>query len=230
MMNKMNRRAFMKKAVYLGAGLIAVAGIGVGWKGLPSAFAQPPAPVKLPPEKSGPSEVGTHWLTPAELATVTALASVIIPSDGNGPGSTEADVAGQIDRLLSDTPRRQERYRAGLAAIDRLAMQQYQKEFVKLGMKEQIELFSLVDGAMQVMEGKEPVSILDRGSRKLRFLYYYRWLGVTPAATDFCQSIVQDVKEKFYSSELAWVWLGYEGPPFPLGYFSSVDKCAIPPV
>lgn len=219
----------MKKAVYFGAGLIAVTGFGVGWKLFQRTSVQPAVPLGLPTGKAGSAEAGSRWFTPTELATMKALTSVIIPSDGNGPGATEADLAGQLERFVADTPRRQELYRTGLAAFDGLAMQQYQRAFAALGMKEQIELFRMVDEARLAME-KEPVSIQDKASRKLRFLYYYRWSGVTPAAVELCQYIVLDAKEKFYSSQVAWAWLGYEGPPFPLGYFSSVDKCAIPTV
>jgi hypothetical protein len=226
-MNKMNRRAFLKKAVYVGVGLIALTGVGAGWKAVRRALPAPSAPMNPPQRKSGNSPVGSHWFTPAEFATVEALASVIVPSDGNGPGATEADVAGQLDRLVAGAPRRQEMYRVGLAAFDRLAMQQYQKAFATLGMKEQIQLFSVVDEARLAME-TEPVSIQDKASRKLRFIYYYKWLGVSPAAVELCRYIVLDAKEKFYGSQVAWAWLGYEGPPFPLGYIGSVDKCAIP--
>ncbi|MEO7861873.1 MAG: gluconate 2-dehydrogenase subunit 3 family protein [Nitrospirales bacterium] len=225
----MNRRAFMKKAVYFGAGLIAVAGFGVGGKLFQRTSVQPAVPLGLPTGKAGSAEAGSRWFTPAELATMKALASVIIPSDGNGPGATEADLAGQLERFVADTPRRQDLYRTGLAAFDGLAMQQHQQAFATLGMKEQIELFSMVDQARLVREEK-PVSIQDKATRKLRILYYFRWRGVSSPATEFCQYLVPDAKAKFYSSQVAWAWLEYEGPPFPLGYFSSVDKCAIPMV
>lgn len=228
-MNRMSRRGFIKKAVYWGAGVIAVAGMGVGWKLFQRTASQPLAPVTIPTGRSGVSDGGSHWFTPAELATMKALTSVIVPSDGNGPGATEADLAGQLEQFVADTPRRQEVYRAGLSAFDGLARQQHQQAFAALGMKEQVEMFSLVDQARLVLE-KEPVSLQEKVTRKLRVLYYFRWLGISSAATEFCQYLVPDAKEKFYSSQVAWTWLGYEGPPFPLGYFSSVDKCAIPTV
>lgn len=228
-MNRMSRRGFMKKAVYLGAGVIAVAGMGVGWKLFQRTASQPLPPVTIPTGRSGVSDGGSHWFTPTELATMKALASVIIPSDGNGPGAAEADLASQLEQFVANTPRRQELYRTGLSAFDGLAMQQHQQAFAALGMKEQVELFSMVDQARLVLE-KEPVSFQEKVNRKLRVLYYFRWLGVSSAATEFCQYLVLDAKEKFYSSQVAWAWLGYEGPPFPLGYFSSVDKCAIPTV
>jgi hypothetical protein len=228
-MNRMNRRAFMKKAVYLGAGLIAVTGFGVGWKLFQRTSAQPTVPLGLPTGKAGSADAGSRWFTPAELATMKALTSVIIPSDSNGPGATEADLAGQLERFVADTPRRQNLYRTGLAAFDELAMHHHRQAFVRLGMKEQVELFSMVDQARLVLD-QAPGSIQEKVSRKLRVLYYFRWQGVSAAATEFCRYVVQDSKEKFYSSQVAWVWLGYEGPPFPLGYFSSVDKCAIPTV
>lgn len=225
-MNELNRRAFIKKALYLGAGLIAVAGIGVGWKVVKRTLDLPDVSHNPRRPKSEPSQVGLQWFTLAEFATVKALASIIVPSDGNGPGAAEVDVSGQLDQLVAGAPRRQGVYRAGLAAIDGLAMQQYQQIFADLAVKDQIELFSTVDEARKSME-KEPVSVFERASRKMNFLYYYRWLGITPAATDLCHSIVFEVKVKFYSSQLAWDWLGYEGPPFPLGYFSKPDNCHI---
>jgi hypothetical protein len=225
-MNRMNRRTFMKKAVYLGAGLIAMAGIGVGWKVVKSTLVKPEVAGSPPQRNPGHFKDDSHWFTLAELATIKALASVIVPSDGNGPGAAEADVAGQLDQMVASTPRKQELYRAGLAEIDEVAMHQYQQQFSKLGMKEQIELFSLVDGAMQAME-KEPVSIMDKASRKIHFLYYFKWQGVSPRAADFCHYLLLDVKEKFYISQPAWAWLGYEGPPFPLGYFSQPDNCPV---
>ncbi len=226
----MNRRAFMRKAVYLGAGLIAVTGVGIWWRVVPRAFGEPTVPVDSSSKrKADAPRAGTQWFTVVELATVKALASVIIPSDGNGPGAAEADVAGQLDVMVAGAPPRQTMYRTGLAAFDGMAMRRYQRAFAALGTKEQIELFSVVDEARLVME-KEPASILGKASRKVKFLYYYRWLGVSPEAADFCQSIVRDVKEKFYSSQVAWAWWGTKGLPFPLGYFSSVDKCAIPTV
>lgn len=216
----------MKKAVYFGAGLIAVTGFGVGGKFFQRTSVQPAVPLGILTGNAGSVEAGSRWFTPAELATLKALTSVIIPSDGNGPGATEADLAGQLERFVADTPRRQDLYRTGLAAFDGLAMQQHQQAFATLGIKEQIELFSMVDQARLVRE-EEPVSIQDKATRKLRFLYYFRWLGVSSPATEFCRYLVTDAKAKFYSSQVAWAWLGYEGPPFPLGYFSKPDNCPI---
>lgn len=228
-MNRMNRRAFIKKAGYWAAGVIAVTGFGLGATLFPRTSAQSADLPGPPTGKIGSVEPGSRWFTPVELATMKALASVIIPSDGNGPGASEADLAGLLERFVADTPRRQNLYRTGLAAFDGLAMHHHGQAFARLGMKEQVELFSMVDQARLVLD-QEPGSIQEKVSRKLRVLYYFRWQGVSAAATEFCRYVVQDSKEKFYSSQVAWVWLGYEGPPFPLGYFSSVDKCAIPTV
>ncbi len=229
MMNNMNRRAFMKKAVYLGAGLIAVAGAGVGWKVMKRTFLRSEGTTSSLQQNSVQSGEGPQWFTPAEFATVKVLASIIVPSDGNGPGAEDADVARQLDQHLSDTPRLQAVYRPGLAAIDQLARGQYGQTFANLPVKDQIELFSAIEGAWIAME-KEPVSVMERAFRKGNFLYYYKWLGITPAAAQLSGHIIRDVKEQFYSSQLAWAWLGYEGPPFPLGYFSKPDRCSIPMV
>src|SRR4051812_43838940 len=103
-MNMMNRRTFMKKAVYLGAGLFAMTGIGVGWKVVNRTLVKPKDSENAPQSNSRHQQNITQWFTLEELATINALASIIVPSDGNGPGAAEADVADQLDRMVASAP------------------------------------------------------------------------------------------------------------------------------
>jgi len=85
-------------------------------------------------------------LTSAEAETLGAIASRLIPTDGNGPGATEARAAQYIDRALGGAlaPFR-EAYRAGLAAIDRHAQSTKGSSFARLSAADQDELLRDVE-------------------------------------------------------------------------------------
>jgi len=224
--HSVTRRAFIKKLMYASAALIAVGGLGVGWKfsrKMLLSGSRFPASSKEGADRSRPA---TRWFTASEMASTAAIASLIIPSDGNGPGADDLGIAGLLDELVAESPDRQKVYRAGLLAFEDLAKEHHQKTFFELDPREQFDLFKAVDEARLAMD-RELSTPVDRAARKLSYWYYYRWIGVTVPATEFSARVVQDVKTKFYSSQQAWKWLGYEGPPFPTGYFSKPDACAL---
>ena len=109
-------------------------GLGVAVAGLPAlsqvllfqrevlAAQQPPAAT---PQASA--------LSASELATLTAVCARIIPTDGNGPGATEARAAVYIDRSLAGwlAPAR-ETYANGLALINQTAQQKGGRPFAEL--------------------------------------------------------------------------------------------------
>lgn len=58
-------------------------------------------------------------LTPAEAATLDAIAARLIPSDSTGPGAVEARATRYIDRALGGAlSSSRDLYRSGLAAVD----------------------------------------------------------------------------------------------------------------
>ena len=85
-------------------------------------------------------------LTATEAETLGAIAARLIPTDGNGPGATEARAAQYIDRALGGAlaPFR-EAYRAGLAAIDRHAQNTKGSAFARLQAADQDALLRDVE-------------------------------------------------------------------------------------
>lgn len=220
------RRSFVKKAVYFGAGLFVAVGLGVGWKAVRRQTGeQQPADLVVKTAEDYPQHA-PRWFAPSELTTIAALASIIVPSDGEGPGAKEVGLEWRIDEMVADTPRIQSVYREGLRALDALAERHYQQTFLMIEPERQAELIRMVEEAKVAVDVEAATSV-QRAKRKLSYWYYYRWMGVTAQVAEFIPRLVQDVKIRFYSSREAWAWLGYEGPPFPLGYFSKPDRCHI---
>jgi len=72
-------------------------------------------------------------LTPAQYATVEALAEAILPADERSPGAKEARVADYVDLLLSEAdPSVSRQWVEGLGVLDTEASTRYGAPFVKL--------------------------------------------------------------------------------------------------
>ena len=86
----------------------------------------------------GPVAAAPETLTAAEAETLGAIAARLIPTDGNGPGATEARAAQYIDRALGGALASfRETYRAGLAALDRYAQSTKGSPFARLSAADQ---------------------------------------------------------------------------------------------
>lgn len=80
-------------------------------------------------------------LTAHEADLLDRIAELLVPSDENGPGATEAMAVRYIDRSLAGALADQrEAYRVGLAALERYAKQTRGAEFLKLSETHQISL------------------------------------------------------------------------------------------
>src|SRR5438128_7636682 len=65
-----------------------------------------------------------------EWATIAMLADMIIPKDDRSGSATDAAVPEFMDFMMVDQPRRQTAMRGGLAMIDRLCEERFDKRFV----------------------------------------------------------------------------------------------------
>jgi hypothetical protein len=171
---------------------------------------------------------GARWFTAQEYALVGVLAALIVPSDDMGPGAPEAGVADKLDGLLASSRSVRGLYASGLLAFDELAEHQYGRQFIDLERAEQTRLLNLVDQTYQKTKYAQG-STADKARRKLTPVYYSwpapgAWDGLG-AAVDLFPKLVDDVKRTFYTSRVAWDWLGYDGPPFPHGYIFHADEC-----
>src|SRR5919198_437351 len=70
------------------------------------------------------------FFTAHEYATVNVLVDLTIPRDERSGSATDAGVPEFMDFMMIDQPRRQVAMRGGLALIDRLAEERFNKRFV----------------------------------------------------------------------------------------------------
>ena len=162
---------------------------------------------------------GTHWLTPGEYLVASALAALIVPSDETGPGAQEARGADTLDRLVAGSHPRQLLYAYGLLAFDELAQHKHDRGFAELDQEKQMDLLTRVE---RVRAESATRSSLEKITRRAAILCG-RWGGL-PAAVDLFPTLVEDVLQAFYTSRVAWEWLGYDGPPMPTGYYERVQE------
>ena len=131
----LSRRELLKRAGLAGAAAaIGPAVASAHDAGAPAdidAVAQAPVAIPIPRE---PLEA----LTAVEADVLEAVCARLIPTDENGPGAREARAAHYIDRVLAGflAPSRQA-YAAGLATIDKAAIDAHRMPFAKLSAADQ---------------------------------------------------------------------------------------------
>jgi gluconate 2-dehydrogenase gamma chain len=77
-----------------------------------------------------------------QYATITELASLIIPTDET-PGAREAKVNEYIDMIVAESPSNvQKVYLEGLAWLDRTSKERHGKEFIDLSYKQQVAILT----------------------------------------------------------------------------------------
>jgi choline dehydrogenase-like flavoprotein len=162
---------------------------------------------------------GTHWFIAEEAVLIDVLASLLVPSDENTPGANEMDVMGPsaakvLDILISGSSWRQFLYAKGLIAFDKLAERTYKSKFTELEVPRQLELLKFLEKSIANRPKiSSPMSKLRKNILMLQQLRE----GSHPAIELF-PMLVMDVMQAFYTSEVSWIWLGYDGPPMPHGY------------
>jgi hypothetical protein len=70
------------------------------------------------------------FFTPHEYASVAILVDLIIPRDERSGSATDAGVPEFMDFMMGDDPRRQTAMRGGLAMIDHLCEQRFDKRLI----------------------------------------------------------------------------------------------------
>ena len=95
------------------------------------------------PTGTGAAREAFEHLTSAESNVLEAVVSRLIPTDGSGPGATEARAAHYIDRALGNAlASSHQAYANGLAALDRFARSARGAPFAQLSAKDQDDLLS----------------------------------------------------------------------------------------
>lgn len=219
MHNKITRRKFIKRIVFVGSAIGAMTILGASGKvALDRRRIRNKKPVRSRKENS------KSWFTSREYALVGSLAALIVPSDETGPGALDTEVVNTIDSMVSKSQSRQTLYTKGLKAFDEAAQHKYNLPFIKLTYEQQIDLLKLVDRVHEELILRD-YSLLNRINRKFKYYKYTKWDGLG-ATTDMFPTLVKDVIQSFYTTQVAWDWLGYDGPPQPIGYIGEVSECA----
>lgn len=163
-----------------------------------------------------------RWFTTGEYRLIGALATLILPSDETGPGASEAGVVDTLDHLVATSRSRQALYARGLYGFDELAQRKHGRGFAELTHAQQVNLLKMVDPAHY--SGNARTTSVVEVKRKLTVLYRHFIGPSLGEASVLFPVLVGDVLQAFYSSRVAWDWLGYDGPPGPRGYTDQAGQ------
>jgi hypothetical protein len=144
-----------------------------------------------------------RFLTPAEYATLQALAACIVPQPPNRPPIPvwalidEKLHAGREDGFrAAGMPKQGEAWRIGLGALAAEAEAAHGKPFQSLDRSDQ-------EGLIRHME---------KGA-----LAHAAWRGMSPVLF-FQQRLLHDILLAYYAHPTAWSEIGFGGPASPRGY------------
>lgn len=96
-------------------------------------------------ETAAPAEQAPRFFNLQELATVGAIADLIIPADEHSPGAGATGVAGFIDSMISESPEEvQTSWRRGLAAVEEMSRQKFSTGFTAARPEQQSSLLKAI--------------------------------------------------------------------------------------
>jgi hypothetical protein len=84
--------------------------------------------------------LSTTFFTPAEMATITILADIIIPRDDISGSASDAKVPDFIEFMVKDRPDNQIPMRGGLRWLDVESLKRFEKPFKDLDQKQQLNI------------------------------------------------------------------------------------------
>jgi hypothetical protein len=117
-----------------------------------------------------------QFLHKDEFALVHRLCDLILPTDENSPGATEANVARFIDFILSKSPvADQQRWRAGLKAFEEFAVALGSGKFVNLMQDAQARLLDAASTGTAPAEARDFFELL---RKETIFAYYTTEIGL----------------------------------------------------
>lgn len=91
-----------------------------------------------------PGLASEKFFTDHEMATITALADIIIPKDDVSGSASEAGVPAFIEFIVKDMPQHQVPMRGGLRWMDMYCLKKYEKTFSDCTQAQQLELVDQV--------------------------------------------------------------------------------------
>jgi hypothetical protein len=149
------------------------------------------------------------FFTPYQATIIDEVTSLIIPTDQD-PGAREAGVVFKLDRIISRSYNLKKEYTKGIEWLDYMAEKTSDKEsFLDLTHDEKIKVLKIADSGRASL------------AHKVYLLMRYR---DTISARKFFRMIRRQTFEVFYTSEIGWKVVAFQGPPQWAGHL-DYHKC-----
>ncbi len=125
-------------------------------------------------KKAGPPK----FFTAPQMALITTISELIIPSDDHSPGAIAAEVPAFADLMISESPAETKKlWTDGLAAVDTLSQNKFQTGFAKASSTQQTSLLTEIS-----KNEKSPQTIDERFFRAIKNMtidgYYTSKIGI----------------------------------------------------
>lgn len=118
--------------------------------------------------KAGPPK----FFTPQEMATITIISDLIIPTDDHSPGAKAAGVPAFIDLMVSESPAETKTlWRDGLGAVEKLSQSKFKTNFNSASPAQQTELLTTI--SKNERDPKTPEERFFRAIKNLTIDGYY---------------------------------------------------------
>jgi hypothetical protein len=138
-----------------------------------------------------------EFFTPHQAQVIEEVTSLIIPSD-NSPGAREAGVVFEIDKTIVMNQRLKNSYAKGIESLHLMAKQLAGKDsFLDLNQDEMMEILNIAYAS---------TSLSTRG------VIPNQYSSMLPGIL-LINHLIQQTIEIFYTSEIGWKVVGYQGPP-----------------
>lgn len=149
------------------------------------------------------------FFSPYQATVLDEVTSLIIPTDDD-PGAREVGMVFKLDHIVARSSNLKKQYIKGIEWLDYMAEKTSNKEsFLDLSIDEKIKILKIADSG--------------RTSLTHKAYLFIRYRGIIPAIR-FFRMIRRQTFEVFYTSEMGWKVVGYEGPPQWAGHL-DYHKC-----
>ncbi len=113
-----------------------------------------------------------------QLALVTTMSDLIIPTDEHSPGAKAAEVPAFIDLMVSESPEETKTlWRDGMAAIEKMSQSKFSKDFSSASAEQQVGLMTEIS-----KNERNPKTIEEKFFRAIKNLtidgYYTSEIGI----------------------------------------------------
>ncbi len=144
-----------------------------------------------------------EYFGPYEATVIERVTALLIPTDQD-PGAREAEVVFELDRIVARSEKLKDVYTKGIDWLDYMARRMFgQDSFLDVEQYGQLKILDIAESGT--------LGLLDKVFLFLR----YRKLGT---GKRFFSQIKRQSFEIFYTSEIGWKMVGYQGPPQWSGY------------